>query len=30
MGVDVASLFVCTVFIWHHHHANYKDALFAK
>ena len=20
----------CTAFMWHHHHANYKDALFAK
>ena len=20
----------CDIFMWHHHHANYKDALFAK
>ena len=20
----------CTAFMWHHHHTNYKDALFAK
>lgn len=20
----------CDAFMWHHHHANYKDALFAK
>lgn len=30
-GIDIiAQLDDCDAFMWHHHHANYKDALFAK